>query len=300
MVKIVGIVVMVLICLMGIPAGATVFEYLSANSFEKGKLVNVTKNELPPSTIGYQITCNLNGGVSDTEYPKIYTLFSEDIKLANPVKGDFFFTGWTGSNGTTPQRNLVIKSGSAGNIELTANYEQALSSSNVDLSKYFGGDSVLNVRLRTPIPGNMFTAPYILLTFKVVIGDLQYTFVKGNDVNINPVLFLKVKNLTNGEFSNYNVEGVIDNKLKSLVFDIGSSKSVVFKADTTITSLLGSMLDACLLVHVPPTPTPSEPVTWFDGQLDISSLFCMKDINTGAVLSDVPVVKINMLYDNKI
>ena len=71
--------------------------------------------------VTYNITYNLGGG-SVSGNPTSYNVESEDITLKNPVKTGHTFTGWTGSNGSTPQKTVTITSGSTGNKTYTANY----------------------------------------------------------------------------------------------------------------------------------------------------------------------------------
>ena len=69
----------------------------------------------------YTITYNLNGGTTINGNPSVYTK-EDEITLNNPTKDGYSFTGWTGSNGDTPQKTVTIPKGSKGNKEYTANY----------------------------------------------------------------------------------------------------------------------------------------------------------------------------------
>ena len=72
--------------------------------------------------IVYQISYNLNGGTVSNN-PNRYTVKTENIKLNNPTKEGYTFTGWTGSNGTTAQTTVTIPKGSTGNKNYTANWK---------------------------------------------------------------------------------------------------------------------------------------------------------------------------------
>lgn len=72
--------------------------------------------------VDYAITYNTNGGEVSGN-PSVYNTETEDISLTAPVKTGYEFTGWTGSNGTTPEKQVVIKKGSAGDKSYTANYK---------------------------------------------------------------------------------------------------------------------------------------------------------------------------------
>ncbi len=73
----------------------------------------------------FSISYNLAGGSlpSGQSNPTSYTDFSNPITLVNPVRENYEFLGWTGSNGTTPQLNVTIPSGSSGNKSYTANWK---------------------------------------------------------------------------------------------------------------------------------------------------------------------------------
>lgn len=71
----------------------------------------------------YSLFYNLNGGILSKENPDHYYEEDGDITLNNPVKEGYTFTGWTGSDGTTPQTNVTIEGGSYGNKTYTANWK---------------------------------------------------------------------------------------------------------------------------------------------------------------------------------
>lgn len=71
----------------------------------------------------YTIKYNLNGGSASNI--ATYTS-STSYTLKNPTKIGFIFTGWTGSNGTTPSKSVTIKSGTTGNLTYTANWSPNL------------------------------------------------------------------------------------------------------------------------------------------------------------------------------
>ena len=70
----------------------------------------------------YSITYTLNNGTVTTENPTNYTVEADTITLNNPSKTGYIFTGWTGSNGTTPNISVTIPKGTTGNLEYVANY----------------------------------------------------------------------------------------------------------------------------------------------------------------------------------
>ena len=80
----------------------------------------------------YTITYNLDGGIVDN--PSTYTEETETFTLEEPTKEGYYFTGWTGSNGTTPQKEVIIEKGSTGNKEYTANWTPIVYAITYDLN----------------------------------------------------------------------------------------------------------------------------------------------------------------------
>ncbi len=84
----------------------------------------------------YTISYNLNGG-SISGQPTSYNVESNAITLPTPTRTGYTFTGWTGSNGTTPQTTVTIPKGSTGNKEYTANW--SINSYYIDLNMNVDG-----------------------------------------------------------------------------------------------------------------------------------------------------------------
>ena len=71
--------------------------------------------------ITYTITYNLGGG-SVSGNPTSYNIETDSFTLKNPTRTGYTFTGWTGSNGNTPQTSVTISKGSTGDKSYTANW----------------------------------------------------------------------------------------------------------------------------------------------------------------------------------
>lgn len=72
--------------------------------------------------IEYTITCDVNGGNPLSNQKTAYNIESSAITLPLPTCKGMEFTGWTGSNGTDPQKTVTIAKGSTGNRSYKANW----------------------------------------------------------------------------------------------------------------------------------------------------------------------------------
>ena len=70
----------------------------------------------------FAISYELNGGVNHADNPAMY-YEDEQVTLKAPLKEDYIFLGWTGSNGETPQEAVTIAQGSTGDKNYIANWE---------------------------------------------------------------------------------------------------------------------------------------------------------------------------------
>ena len=86
----------------------------------------------------YSISYNLNGG-SISGQKTSYNVTTEGFTLPTPTRTGYTFTGWTGSNGSTPQKSVTIAKGSTGNKSYTANW--SINSYYLDLNGYLDGES---------------------------------------------------------------------------------------------------------------------------------------------------------------
>lgn len=72
--------------------------------------------------IEYSISYTLNGGSVSSSNKTSYNIETTTFTLNNPTQTGHTFTGWTGSNGTTPSKSVSIAKGSTGNKSYTANF----------------------------------------------------------------------------------------------------------------------------------------------------------------------------------
>lgn len=71
--------------------------------------------------VNYSITYNLNGG-SISGQKTSYTIETSTFTLPTPSRTGYLFSGWTGSNGSTPSKSVSISKGSTGDKSYTANW----------------------------------------------------------------------------------------------------------------------------------------------------------------------------------
>ena len=68
---------------------------------------NTCKTQADYMSLTHSISYNLNGGTASGN-PTTFDINSTPVKLNNPTKFGYTFTGWTGSNGSTPQTTVEV------------------------------------------------------------------------------------------------------------------------------------------------------------------------------------------------
>lgn len=89
------------------------------------------------STIDYSISYDLAGGSLSSPI-NTYKVTTNDFTLPTPSRTGYTFLGWTGSNGSTPQKTVTIPKGSTGNKSYTANWQ--INNYTIDLDYYLNGE----------------------------------------------------------------------------------------------------------------------------------------------------------------
>lgn len=139
----------------------------------------------------YQIETDLKGGTVSIANPTTYDITSSTITLNAPTRGGSTFTGWTGSNGTTPQKTVQIPKGSIGDKSYTANYNVVTYSISYNLNggaletqnptTYTANDEItLNNPTREGYEfagwtGTDLTEPTETVSFSYLYGNRSYT-----------------------------------------------------------------------------------------------------------------------------
>ncbi len=102
-----------------------------------------TENVLNPE---HYIVYNLDGGTM-VGGPAYYTSETETFTLPTPTKSGYIFLGWTGSNGSTPEKVVTITQGSSGNRSYTANWGENVLTLTLTCSNYIDQKFAIYVML---------------------------------------------------------------------------------------------------------------------------------------------------------
>ena len=113
--------------------------------------------------ITYPITYNMDGGSNNPANPTTYTIADGTITLGQPTKTGAVFLGWTGSNGSTPQKSVSIPSGSTDPKTYTANWQWQVYEIAYNMNDSNDGDGLDNPASHTNPTTYTFTTP----TFKL-------------------------------------------------------------------------------------------------------------------------------------
>lgn len=92
--------------------------------------------------IDYTISYDVNGGNALSGQRTSYNIESSAYTLPIPSRTGYKFIGWTGSNGTTPQKSVTIAAGSTGNKSYKANWNANSLTIRYHSNGAFGGNIV--------------------------------------------------------------------------------------------------------------------------------------------------------------
>jgi uncharacterized repeat protein (TIGR02543 family) len=206
------------------------------------------------SEVAYTITYNLDGG-TETTNPTGYNIASETFVLNEPTKAGYTFTGWTGSNGNTPQTTVTIEQGSTGDKEFTANW--SINSYRLDIVKGTGINTVTGDGMHeydssvtascTMLAGYEFdkwTGDITTETFNMPASNATMT------ANARPISYSIVYNLDSGQTTtdnpvNYDVTSAtitLNNPTKiGYTFKGWSGTGLDGDSNTTVTIARGSI-----------------------------------------------------------
>ena len=101
--------------------------YLNDNKINDTDTVKIKSDktfEAKYKKVNYTITYALNGGKNDANNPKLYTIDTKTITLADPTRKGYIFLGWSENADSAPQKNVQIPTGSTGNKNYIANWNK--------------------------------------------------------------------------------------------------------------------------------------------------------------------------------
>lgn len=169
--------------------------------------------------IEYKISYELDGGSAENR--SIYTI-EDDFYLINPEKDDFTFTGWIGTNITSPLTSVRINKGSEGDLSFVAQFTRKRYS--IDIN--YAGGTGSNASSYTSISED------IVLNNPIRLG---YNFAGWIDKNEN--IFNQVEILTGSKVDlaytalwtpiEYTIKLKIDDKEKEIKYTVESDDIIV-------------------------------------------------------------------------
>ena len=200
-------------------------------SIAKGSTGNksYTANWTPKT---YSISYTLNSGTVSGN-PTSYTIETATFTLKNPTRTNYTFTGWTGSNGTSPETTVTIEKGSTGDKSYTANWSQNVISYTISYN-YDGGTAGASA----PTSANVDS--YVQISNPTKSG---YTFKGWTISGMNPTSSKKcyygssTTDSSNQSTTSTSLSGITATRFKNLRTSAGT---VTFKAtweaiSTTVT-----------------------------------------------------------------
>lgn len=92
----------------------------------------------------YTITYNTDGGTLPSTAPKNFNVESAAFVIPQPTKTGYVFTGWTGSNGTTPIISVTVQKGTCANLFYTAHWTKVTTIDAGNIGTYSAGDTTVS------------------------------------------------------------------------------------------------------------------------------------------------------------
>lgn len=146
---------------------------------KKGTINNLTFYANYKAT-EYEIHYNLNGGINNDNNPTSYNIESNDLNIINPTKHGYVFKGWKLVDTDELIQNFQIKTGSIGNISLSAIWEPINYSITYNLN---GGINNIN----NPLSFNIETNDFIIQSpTKSGYSFIGWSFENDNNKVIEP------------------------------------------------------------------------------------------------------------------
>ena len=168
------------------PTGTSLYRLTDQHTFDQSNYINncVITAHAQWKKVTYTISYTLNGG-SISGQKTTYDVETTTFTLPQPTKKGYTFVGWTGSNGTTPQKTVSIAKGSTGNKSYTAVFEKTIYT--ITTSKVGSGALSDNSKVEYDDSTSVFIIPaegYITSSLKIDGVSVNPTS-KYNFLNVN-------------------------------------------------------------------------------------------------------------------
>lgn len=206
----------------------------------------LTANTTP---INYTISYNLNGGAVVVSNPTSYNIETPTFALHNPTKLGYVFVGWTGSNGTIPQKAVSIYKGSTGNKSYKANWTAAdigytVNHYVMDINGNYPSTPTKTERL-SGFTDTSVTAKRLNLGNGFTYPDVQTVKVKADGTTVVNYYYIRNK-------YTLDLNGLISSVLRpNLTEEVDSQTFIAGKATVTVNGkvLATNETDFCQMVY---------------------------------------------------
>ena len=199
--------------------------------------------------INYTISYNLNGGAVVVSNPTSYNIETPTFALHNPTKLGYVFVGWTGSNGTIPQKAVSIYKGSTGNKSYKANWTAAdigytVNHYVMDINGNYSSTPTKTERL-SGFTDTSVTAKRLNLGNGFTYPDVQTVKVKADGTTVVNYYYIRNK-------YTLDLNGLISSVLRpNLTEEVDSQTFIAGKATVTVNGkvLATNETDFCQMVY---------------------------------------------------
>ena len=255
----------------------------------------------------HNITYNLNGGKESNRNITRYAEISLPYTLINPIREGYVFAGWTGSNGNTPQKNVVITEGTTGNKNYIANWimygdadgdGKVSGKDSVIMAQYVNGWSV-NINLTAAdvnTDGVVDDIDVQILAKYLAEWNIKLPYNSGNAHNIT-------YNLNGGKESNRNITRYAEISLPYTLIN-PTREGYVFVGWTGSN---GNTPQKNVVITEGTTGDKNYIANWImygdvnaDGKVDVKDLTVMKQYINGTTNVNINLESADVNLDNKV
>ena len=229
--------------------------------------------------ISYSVTYHLGGGTLSGQKTS-YTVETESFALPTPVRNGYRFTGWTGSNGGSPQTSVTVEQGSTGNKVYTANWEPV----SYSISYNLNGGSISGQKTSYTIE----TADFLLPT--PVRNGYQFTGWTGSNGTVPQIQVAVVKGSTGNRTYTANWK-----QLYGVLMEGAEFNATVKRLSTGVSSTSGTVNTVIKSIQVTTGAVPAGAKTAVVSDKDSpAEILAYFDQNTGCLYLSCPVSDIRL------